>query len=204
MSAKHRQRALAVDAKAAFTEPEVKLLQHALATIAYRTQKALRGASLTFAAFEAGQDVRTPQELVRHMASVIGYACTFFAGGTYRPEPLDSFAAEIDRFHENLQRLSAHLASGKPPVGDFADLTAARLLQGPPADVLTHAGQLALLRRLAGEPVPPENFVHAAVDPDQLGPAQAEPVSPDAVWPEAPTRAPGASVLSGRRRSRSA
>lgn len=152
MSAKHRQRALAVDAKAAFTEPEVKLLQHALATIAYRTQK----------------------------------------------------AAEIDRFHENLQRLSAHLTSGKPPVGDFADLTAARLLQGPLADVLTHAGQLALLRRLAGEPVPPENFVHAAVDPDQLGPAQAEPVSPDAVWPEAPTRAPGASVLSGRRRSRSA
>jgi hypothetical protein len=29
---------------------------------------------------------------------------------------------------------------------------------------MTHAGQLAMLRRLAGSPVPPESFVDAAIE----------------------------------------
>jgi hypothetical protein len=44
-----------------------------------------------------------------------------------------------------------------------------------------------MLRRLAGVPVPPENFIEAAVDPANLGPRQPEPVSPDPEWPEAPS-----------------
>jgi hypothetical protein len=49
---------------------------------------------------------------------------------------------------------------------------------------MTHAGQLALLRRLAGVPVPPENFVVAQIGSDRLGPDQAEPASPDQHWPD--------------------
>jgi hypothetical protein len=45
---------------------------------------------------------------------------------------------------------------------------------------------VAMLRRLAGSPVPPEDFIEAAVDAVNLGIEQPEPVSPDAVWPEAP------------------
>ena len=37
-----------------------------------------------------------------------------------------------------------------------------------------------------GAPVPPENFIVAEIDPDRLGPDQADAVGPDAVWPEAP------------------
>jgi hypothetical protein len=44
-----------------------------------------------------------------------------------------------------------------------------------------------MLRRLAGSPVHPENFIVAAIDPTNLGAEQPEPVSPDAEWPEAPT-----------------
>jgi hypothetical protein len=62
-----------------------------------------------------------------------------------------------------------------------------RLLQGPFSDAMTHAGQLAMLRRLAGSPVPPENFIVAAIDPDHFGPHQPDPTSPDEVWPEAPS-----------------
>jgi hypothetical protein len=51
---------------------------------------------------------------------------------------------------------------------------------------MTHAGQIAFLRRLAGVPVPPENFVFARVDPERLGPDQADPAMPDTVWREAP------------------
>ncbi len=61
-----------------------------------------------------------------------------------------------------------------------------QLLQGPFSDAMTHAGQLALLRRLVGAPVAPENFVAADISAARLGPDQALPRSPDAVWPEAP------------------
>lgn len=158
------------------------LLRHLLAAIAYRTQKALRGAPPSFGTFAVGRQVRTPAELVRHMTSVLGYARTFFAGGTYRPGPLPDLAAEVARFHELLRGLARHLESGTPLRGT----TPEELLQGPIADALTHAGQLAMLRRLAGSAVPPENFIVAAIDPANVGPDQPEPVSPDKEWPEAP------------------
>ena len=65
-------------------------------------------------------------------------------------------------------------------------MSAERLLQGPFSDAMTHAGQLALLRRLAGAPVAPENFVFADISAERLGPDQAEPASPDSIWREAP------------------
>jgi len=160
-----------------------KLLNHFLAALAYRTQKALRGAPDDFGSFRVSEGVRTPAELVRHMASVLGYARTFFIGGKYWPEPLDSLAEEVQRFHENLGFLAQHLRNGDPL---REGMTEERLLQGPFSDAMTHAGQLALLRRLAGAPVPPENFIVAEIKEERLGPDQAEPVSPDKIWPEAP------------------
>ena len=56
----------------------------------------------------------------------------------------------------------------------------------PACIVLTHAGQLAMLRRLAGSPVPPENFVFAAISPTNVGTDQPLPVSPDKDWLERP------------------
>ena len=158
------------------------MLRHFLAAIAYRTQKALRQAPASFGTFEAGHEVRTPSELVRHMSSVLGYARTYFEGGSYRPEPLVDLDAEVVRFHVLLEALSGHFVSGTPLQG----ITEEQLLQGPLSDVMSHAGQLAVLRRLAGSPVPPENFIHARVDPTNLGPRQADPVSPDREWPERP------------------
>ena len=159
------------------------MLRHFLAALAYRTQKAVRGAPDGFCDFEAGSQVRTPLEIVRHMRSVLGYARTFFIGGTYRPEPLQTFDAEIAAFHEMLVSLREHLESGS----QFLEgLTPERLLQGPFSDAMTHAGQLAMLRRLYGDPVEPENFIVANIRPERLGPDQSGPVSPDEFWPEAP------------------
>jgi hypothetical protein len=165
------------------TDDEKRLLQHFLAALAYRAQKALREAPPEFAEFEAGGQVRTPKDLVRHMTSVLGYARTFFTGGPYRPEQLPTMSDEIARFHEMLASLSAHIASDPPP----ANLTAEQLLQGPLADAMTHAGQLAMLRRLAGVAVAPENFIVADIDKERLGADQPAPVSPDKDWPEAPS-----------------
>src|SRR5437879_4047509 len=68
-------------------DPRRALLRHFLAALAYRTQKALRGAPPQFADYDPGARVRRPRELLRHMTSVLGYARTFFLGGTYRAEP---------------------------------------------------------------------------------------------------------------------
>jgi hypothetical protein len=158
------------------------LLTHFLAALAYRTQKALRDAPPSFGTFSAGHHVRTPAELVRHMTSVLGYARTYFIGGRYWPDPLPDLAAEVERFHAMVATLAAHLEGGDALDG----ITEAQLLQGPFSDAMPHAGQLALLRRLAGAPVPPENFILADVSAARLGPDQPAPRSPDAIWPEGP------------------
>ena len=160
------------------------LLRHFLAAIAYRTQKALRDAPPHFPNFSAGHRARTPVELLRHMASLMGYARTLFVGGSYpvRPDPLRTFNDEIARFHENVQTLGQLLEGGVA----LREISTEQLLQGPFADVMTHVGQLALLRRLADAPVAPENFIYADIHGDRLGPRQAPPARPDTHWPERP------------------
>jgi hypothetical protein len=156
------------------------LLHHYLAGLAYRTQKALRGAPPDFATFTAGLKVRTPLQLIRHMDDVLGYSRTFFIGGSYRAPALSDFDAAVAHFHETLADVAHHLEAGTA----FHGITPEALLHGPFSDAMTHAGQLAMLRRLAGSPIPPENFVYAAISRTNLGTNQPLPVSPDKEWPE--------------------
>jgi hypothetical protein len=158
------------------------LLRHFLAALAYRTQKALRDAPPEFAGFRAGPQVRTPHELIRHMDSVLGYSRTYFLGGSYQPPGFTDFSAAIAHFHEILTDVARHIELGTPLQG----ITPEILLQGPFSDAMTHAGQLALLRRLSGSPVPPENFIFADITPENLSPNQPQPRSPDKDWPEKP------------------
>jgi hypothetical protein len=164
-------------------EEKRNILRHYLAALAYRTQKALRGSPSDFGAFRVAPGVRTPAELVCHMTSVIGYARTFFQGGEYHPDYLSSLEEEIARFHEVIEDLDRHLKAGIPLL---PSATMEQLLQGPLSDAMTHVGQLAVLRRLAGSPVAPENFLFARITPGRLGSDQADPARPDRTWPEAP------------------
>ena len=160
--------------------PNRQLLRHYLASIAYHLQKAIRGAPPTCWAFSTGNQVRTPEAIQRHMTSVLGYARTFLVGGIYRPEPLPSIHDEIDRFHQILEEVSNLLDTDSSLRG----ITEFQLLQGPFSDIMTHIGQLSLLRRLNGSPVPPENFVYAEISATRLGKDQPEPRHPDTNWPE--------------------
>lgn len=154
------------------------LLSHFLAALAYRTQKALRDAPAGFASFDAGSGVRTPHELICHMRSVLGYARTYIVGGKYdRPVPVD-FGSDIEAFHEMLEDLSRRLKNGE----DLNGIDEETLLQGPFADAMTHAGQLAILRRLHSEPVPSENFIFAKISDENLSSDQPTPAAPDTDW----------------------
>lgn len=159
-----------------------KLLKHFLAALVYRTQKALRDAPAEFAEFRAAPKVRTARELIWHMDSVLGYARTYLIGGSYQPPEPPDFSDAVAHFHEVVEDLGRHLDQGTEMHG----ITPEVMLQGPFSDAMTHVGQLAILRRLFGSPVPPENFIFAAISPQNLGPNQPLPVSPDAVWPEKP------------------
>jgi hypothetical protein len=168
--------------------PSRRLLQHFLAALAYRTQKALRDAPADFADFRAALHVRTPHELLWHMTGLMGYARTMLRGGDFAPPWLELFADEVSRFHETLGELNRDLADP----GLTARITDEQFLQGPLADAMTHAGQLAMLRRLAGKPVPSENFIHADIRTGNVGPSQPEPVAPDAWWrPDQAPQPPG-------------
>ena len=49
------------------------------------------------------------------------------------------------------------------------------MFQGPIADALTHVGQIAMLRRMAGSPVRGENYFKAEISAGKLGRSQAAP-----------------------------
>jgi len=158
------------------------LLRHFLAAIAYRTAKALRDAPPDFDTFATGQQSRTPRQLVRHMSGVISYAIGLVTGPRDILTDCSSYAVEVERFFALLRELSDELRQRV----ELDDRAAERLLQGPLADAMAHAGQLALLRRLSGSPIPPENFFDAAIDAEHVGLQQAAAHSPDDEWPEAP------------------
>jgi GNAT superfamily N-acetyltransferase len=169
-----------------------RLLQHFVAALAYRTQKALRGAPAGFGDFRAGapgQFVRTPHELLWHMTGVVGYARTMLHGGRFQPPRMPTFDDEVARFHETLAAL-------RDDFGDAsleARITDEQFLQGPLADAMTHAGQLAMLRRLAGAPVASENFIFAKVSRENVSADQPAPAAPDEWWrPDQPPQPPGA------------
>ena len=112
------------------------------------------------------------------MTSVLGYARTHFVGGSYRAEALPSFIEELNRFYDMLKSLGDHLENETP----FIDITPERMLQGPFADAMTHAGQIAMLRRLAADPIRAENCSVADISSERLGKDQSDPVGPDEDW----------------------
>jgi len=158
------------------------LLRHFLAAIAYRTAKALRGAPPGYDAFEAGRQSRTPRQLVRHMSGVINYAIGVLTEQRSVVTDCATYVAEVERFFALLRELADLILRQV----HFADAMAERLLQGPLADAMAHAGQLALLRRLSGSPIQPEDFLAAAIDAERLGLDQPDARSPDSDWAEAP------------------
>ncbi len=136
-----------------------RLLRHQLATLAYRAQKAVRDAPPGFGEFVAGSGVRTPHQLVNHMANLIWYTTQALRGEVaVSVNEVADFSEEIGRFHELLGELSVVLAESSLDRG-----LDERLLQGPLSDAMTHVGQLALLRRLAGAPIAAEDFFSAPI-----------------------------------------
>lgn len=148
-----------------------EMLRHTLATLAYRGGKTLRDAPEDFGSFRAGETTRTPAEILAHVGDLLDWAHNLArgsdAGHNSTPLPWED---EVSRFFAELEKLDSYLASGAP-LGSPAE----KLFQGPIADALTHVGQIALLRRMAGAPVRGENYFKAEIAAGRVGPEQAAP-----------------------------
>jgi hypothetical protein len=146
-------------------------LRHALATIAYRGAKAIRNAGQAFGDYQPAETSRTPGRLLAHIGDLMVWALSMSEG---RQEWHDSlplpWEEECKRFFTALKKFDDYLASGKP-----LQAPAEKLLQGPIADALTHVGQIAMLRRMAGVPMKSENYFVAEVTLGRVGADQAMP-----------------------------
>lgn len=149
-----------------------QLLRHTLATLAYRAGKTLRDAPETFATFSTGEKGRTPAHILAHMGDLFDWALSIAQGkqAWHDSAPLP-WPQEITRFFTTLQAFDDYLASGAPLAA-----TTEKLFQGPIADALTHTGQIAILRRMAGCPMRGENYYRAEIVAGRVGPDQAAPV----------------------------
>jgi hypothetical protein len=136
-----------------------EMLRHTLATVSYRGSKALRDAPPEFGAFRVGPQSRTPGQILAHISDLYDWALWMAKGEQrWRDSTPGEWDADVTRFHNAVAAFDAYLASNEP-LGTPIE----RLFQGPVADSLTHIGQIAMLRRLAGSPVKGENYAKADI-----------------------------------------
>jgi hypothetical protein len=146
-------------------------MRHALATLAYRTAKALRGAPDTFASFRAAPESRTPLEIVAHMGDLMDWSLSMVRGqARWNGATPQAWETECARFFESLEAFDSALAGTEPVPYELT-----RLFQGPVADALTHTGQLTMLRRLHGAPMKGESYNRADVVIGRVGAEQTPP-----------------------------
>jgi hypothetical protein len=151
-----------------------EMLRHYIASIAYHATKAIRDAPATYPEFNAGKGARTPKQILHHMTGVLTYAHSFFEEYETTFFEHQQWDAEINRFYEILSKLDESFKEK-----GSTEVSEEQLLQGPLSDVMAHIGQLLMLRRIAGCPVPSENFIFADITKGAVGPDQPEPVAPD-------------------------
>jgi len=147
------------------------LLRHTLATLAYRGGKTIRNAPASFADCGAPETSRTPAKILAHMGDLMDWALSMADGSRkwHDSTPL-AWEKEGDRFFAALKKFDDFLASEQPLQAPME-----KLFQGPIADALTHVGQLAMLRRMAGCPIRGENYFVAEITVGRVGSDQAAP-----------------------------
>jgi hypothetical protein len=131
----------------------------------------VRGASDSFGSFGSPDTARTPAKTLAHIGDLLDWGLSIAKGAEAwnNSEPL-AWQQEVARFHSALESFDSYLASD-------AELSATceRLFQGPVADALTHVGQIAMLRRMAEEPIRGENYSRANIEAGRVGPEHPAP-----------------------------
>ncbi len=146
-----------------------EMLRHVLATLAYRGAKVVDGAPTDFATFRASETTRAAGEILSHICDLLDWAHSIARGAQIWPNSeLLSWDKETARFFTSLKEFDSFLDSDAP-----LNAPAEKLFQAPLADALTHVGQIALLRRVAGAPIRGENYFEANIVAGRVGSDQS-------------------------------
>jgi hypothetical protein len=144
-------------------------LRHTLATLAYRAEKPLCKAPRGFGSTRAGADTRSASEILAHLCDLMDWAYqTASDRHVWKPKRSQAWNRDVARFYAAVKKFDNYLATDNP-----LRAPAEKLFQGPIADALTHVGQLATLRRLAGSPVRGENYFRAQIKAGCVGRKQS-------------------------------
>jgi hypothetical protein len=147
----------------------MELLRHTVATLAYRGGKAVRGAPPEFAEYRAAPGSRSPGEILAHLGDLFDWALGMCdARHEWHDAPLLAWDDGVARFFTALEAFDRRLGSGAP-----LGVPAEKIFQGPIADALTHVGQIAMLRRMAGCKIRGENYFAAKIAVGRVGAEQA-------------------------------
>ena len=153
------------------TDNSRELLRHTLATVAYRGGKALRTRLLNSPRFARARRLAHRWRFSRTSAiCLVGQRQLPEGNKNGKAPSRRSGNRKLARFFAGLNELDQFLASAEP-----LGCSAQQLFQGPIADALTHIGQIAMLRRMAGTPVRGENFFIAEITAGRVGAEQSAP-----------------------------
>ena len=153
------------------TDLSTPVLRHLLATLAYRAAKVLRDAPDGFGSTAFGDTTRRPVLIVAHLADLMAWGITLVQDNVaWKAAGGSDWNVEVGRFLANVAALDRELTQTALAPGAVE-----QLIQGPLADALTHVGQLAMLRGMAGAPVRPESYARATVTAGRVGLDQAPP-----------------------------
>ncbi len=120
--------------------------------IQYRLDKSIRNASNEYFDFKAGRESRSPSEILSHLIDVSNYGLSILKA----TKPSDTEGSVLEKIDGNFAAMKSYLAHNT-----IEAETSRKLINGPLSDTLTHIGQLALLRRLEGNPITWENYTNA-------------------------------------------
>ena len=116
-----------------------------------------------------GAGYRNAGQILAHIGDLLDWGLSTVSGKEkWNVSDVRSWNEDVKRFHTALIAFDAYLASEKPLYAPVE-----KLFQGPVADALTHIGQIAVLRRLAGSPVKGENYFVADISVGRVGADQA-------------------------------
>ena len=147
-------------------------LRHTVATLAYRAAKVLRKAPADFSGFRPGDESRSAGQILAHMCDLLDWALSQARGEErWRNSKPKSWSEDSERFFAALGAFDEYLS------GETLHVPPEKLFQGAIADALTHTGQLAMMRRLAGAKIRGENYSLANIEVGRTGADQNKAVS---------------------------
>lgn len=135
-----------------------------LATLGYRFSMAVKGAQPGFWLFHPGNNAATPTQLLHHMHHILLHVEASLNNNEVtrvpKPELEPHHVSQLEIF-EALDRIDRKIVVAETFDSSLPLLYA--LVQGPLADFLTHVGQLAMIRRISGDPISPSSYFTAPV-----------------------------------------